>query len=110
MYNTFSEAVNGFSKNVIMFFGDSFVLAVLFWLLTTFGFVAIFHTFSFPVFIGYLLILLFIRVLISIASQQNIFKNLIALIPQQMALGLFIYKAFINTFHKQFEWKGRNIS
>jgi hypothetical protein len=41
MYTGFSDAVSGFSKNVIDFFGGSFLTAFLFWLITSFGFLAV---------------------------------------------------------------------
>jgi cellulose synthase/poly-beta-1,6-N-acetylglucosamine synthase-like glycosyltransferase len=46
MYSGFPEAVHGFSKNVTQFFGNSFILAILFWLITTFGFVTVFFRLS----------------------------------------------------------------
>lgn len=110
MYSGFNDAVNGFSKNVIMFFGNLFSLAILFWLITTFGFVIVYLSFPLNIFLGYLFVILLIRIFISIASEQNIFKNLLLIIPQQITLFIFIYKAIVNHFNKQFLWKGRNIS
>jgi len=110
MYHDFSDASNGFSKNVINFFGNSFVMASLFWFITTFGFLFVLFSSSTNAFLFYILIILITRILISIISQQNILQNILFLIPQQFALGLFIYKAIINLFKKQHQWKGRNIS
>jgi glycosyltransferase involved in cell wall biosynthesis len=42
MYSGFEEAVKGFSKNVSAFFGKSVIIATLFWLITTFGFLIVF--------------------------------------------------------------------
>lgn len=110
MYEGYSEAVNGFSKNVINFFGKSFIVATLFWLVTTFGFIAIIASFSPMLSILYLITIIATRVFISIVSRQNILLNLMLVIPQQITMGIFIYKAFINTTKKQYQWKGRNIS
>ncbi len=110
MYNSFSDAANGFSKNVVNFFGNSFALATIFWLITTFGFLVVLFNLSTNTFLFYILILLITRILISVSSQQNILQNIIFLIPQQFALGLFIYKAIINKLKNQHQWKGRNIS
>jgi glycosyltransferase involved in cell wall biosynthesis len=110
MYNGFTDAVNGFSKNVISFFGNSFVLALLFWLITTFGWIIIFNNLSFNQSLVYLLILLLTRIIISYISLQNIFLNIFMLIPQQLVLGMFIYKAFVNSITKNYKWKDRNIS
>ena len=109
MYRGFPEAVNGFSKNVIEFFGGSFIMALLFWLVTTFGFAVILFTLS-PVFLYvYLTIYLLTRIFVSAASSQNICVNIVFILPLQLSLGLFIYKAFINKNFRKFQWKGREI-
>ncbi len=41
MYTGYLDALEGFSKNVIAFFGNSFLLALLFWLVTSFGFLPV---------------------------------------------------------------------
>jgi hypothetical protein len=110
MYNGFNESVNGFSRNVVMFFGNSFLLALIFWIITTFGFIAVWITFPLLTFLLYLLILISTRIFVSIVSHQNIIINLMLAIPQQFTLGLIIFKSFINNQNKAFEWKGRNIS
>lgn len=110
MYTHFTEAVNGFSKNVFMFFGGSAILAFSFWLITTFGFVAVLFSFSKMVFLGYLAAILLTRIFISAVSHQNILLNMILMIPQQLTLGVILYRATANQLNKQFVWKGRNIS
>lgn len=110
MYNGFLEAANGFSRNVAMYFGNSLLLAVLFWLITTFGFIAVLFAFQPVVFWAYIAAVLLMRIIISAVSEQNILKNLILLIPQQVSLGVIIYKAILKRRKNQFEWKGRNIS
>ncbi len=110
MYSGFSESVNGFSKNVVAFFGNCFLLAALFWLITTFGFIAVTLTMPTVVLITYLVSYLMIRALISIASYQNVLKNLLYMLPLQLSMGLFIRKAFINRYFGKFEWKGRSLN
>lgn len=109
MYTGYNEAVNGFSKNVINFFGNSFILAILFWLITTVGIFAVYISLSIEYFILYLFVYLATRVVISIVSRQNILLNIILFIPQQLTLGHFIYKAFLNKTKNQVQWKGRNV-
>lgn len=108
MYNCFNEAVNGFSKNVVIFFGNSFSVALIFWLITCLGFLVFLY--DLKILILYFSIVLITRTLVSIASKQNVLANLILIIPQQLSLGLFIYKAFTNKLKNQHQWKGRNIS
>jgi len=110
MYKGFEEAVNGFSKNVINFFGNSFLLATIFWLITTFGIVLVWVVLPIRLFGLYLALLILTRVFISIVSRQNIIINLLLSLPQQLTMGIFILKAAINKKNKTFQWKGRTIS
>jgi len=109
MYHSLNEAVNGFSKNVVNFFGNSFFAAILFWVVTTFGFLVILSELSTGLFYTFLITVLASRVVVSFISKQNIFLNLILLMAQQVILGFLIYKAMIYKFNKQLKWKGRNI-
>jgi glycosyltransferase involved in cell wall biosynthesis len=109
MYPGFSEAVNGFSKNVTAFFGNSLLLSLLFWLITTFGFIPVLSAMSPFIFTIYLSAYLMTRIFISVTSEQNLLINLLLFIPQQISCGLFIYKAFTNRLFKDYQWKGRSI-
>jgi hypothetical protein len=110
MYKGFEEAIYGFSKNVIQFFGGSLVAAILFWFMTTFGFVVVLLQFSTSIFSAYLALLILTRIIVSLVSRQAILYNLLLAIPQQLVMGLFIYQAIINSFKKQYTWKDRKIS
>ncbi len=109
MYSGFEEAVNGFSKNVCTFFGNSVIIATLFWLITTFGFLVVLIELPLLFFSGFMVAFILARIIISIMSEQSIKDNLLFLIPQQISCGLFIYKAFINKNIKSYQWKGRKI-
>ncbi len=109
MYNGFGEAVHGFSKNVTQFFGNSFTIGILFWLVTTFGFVPVLLSYDLNFTGLYLLFVLLTRIFVSKASNQNIIINLVYLIPQQFSLFLFLSKALVNRFQNHYEWKGRKI-
>ena len=109
MYTGFDDSVKGFSKNVIAFFGNSFLIAVMFWLVTTFGFLPVLFFLPAGWFAAYITAYLLTRIMISVSSHQNILYNLIFIIPLQISLAIFIYRAFINRFFKSFEWKGRSI-
>lgn len=110
MYQGFSAAVNGFSKNVAEFFGGSYVLASLFWIITTFGFIAVLLILPLTCFIFYLLMYLSVRVAVSISSRQNILKNILYILPLQFSMGLFIVNSLTNKFFRKYSWKGREIS
>lgn len=109
MYNSYSESVNGFSKNLTTFFGGSTLLAVLFWTITTLGFTPILIVYSTGGFAIYLVAVLLIRLLVSITSRQSASKNFIYLLAQQVSLGIIIMKSIQNRLKKEHIWKGRNI-
>ncbi|TAJ09175.1 glycosyltransferase [Marinilabiliaceae bacterium JC017] len=109
MYTSGHEAVNGFSKNVTAFFGNSLVVSILFWLITTLGFLLVFASFPGELVFAFVLLYLSTRVCVSFQSKQNIVENVLFIIPQQVSLGLFIYFSFANNLKKQHQWKGRNI-
>lgn len=109
MYTGFTEALEGFSKNVIAFFGNSFLLAQLFWLVTSFGFLPVLFFLPLKIFVAYLAMYLLTRIFISVASRQNIINNLLYIVHLQFSMGIFIFKAFINKYFRKFQWKGRSI-
>lgn len=109
MYNGFKDAVNGFSKNVTAFFGNSIFLSLLFWSITTFGFLLILIKLPIYFFIVYVFTLIITRIMISLVSEQSVTENILFIIPMQISLGLFIFYAFINKNIKTYRWKGRDI-
>jgi glycosyltransferase involved in cell wall biosynthesis len=109
MYNGFRESVEGFSRNVFSMFGNSFIMAFSFWFFTTFGIVFIIAGFSLSMIMVYIALLTGTRVFVSIAGRQNVWMNLALFIPQQMALGLIIYRSLIKKLRGGHRWKGRNV-
>ncbi|OIP84275.1 MAG: hypothetical protein AUK44_03260 [Porphyromonadaceae bacterium CG2_30_38_12] len=110
MYDSYKASVSGFSKNIIMFFGNSKLLAILFWLITSVGFVVVLAALGMHYFLWFLVISLLTRIFVSVAAYQSVPKNLIFLIPQQLSMGYVIWKAL--NAHKKggFEWKNRKIN
>ncbi len=108
MYHSYSEALNGFSKNVLMFFGNQSFPAILFWFFTTLGFIAVLYV-SYELFLYYIGLILLTRILVSIISKQNIVSNILLLIPQHFFLLHVIIKAIGIKFTKNYVWKGRRI-
>lgn len=109
MYTGFSEAINGFSKNVVMFFGGSFMLAILFWSITTLGFIPVLFTRGITGLSFYLASVAAIRIFVSITSSQSVLNNIIFHFPQQFLLGLIILRAARSKLRRQYKWKGRII-
>jgi glycosyltransferase involved in cell wall biosynthesis len=67
MYTGFNDSVNGFSKNVTEFFGGSFILAILFWIVTTFGILVAIFALPLKLCIAYLILYFLTRIIISAA-------------------------------------------
>jgi len=109
MYQNYGEAVNGFSKNFIMFFGNSYIFATLFWLITTFGFIFILTFLTQKLIILYLSIVILVRILISAVSNQSIAFNLLYIIPQHISMGVILYRSIMNSLKKEHKWKGRSV-
>jgi len=110
MYQNYKEAVNGFSKNVISFFSDSFIVAIIFWLITTFGFIPVLFFLSVEFFLFYIFAFLLIRILVSYASCQHMGENLYYSLIQQIVLGKIIFQSIINKKNNKQIWKERNVS
>ncbi|MDD2191785.1 MAG: glycosyltransferase family 2 protein [Bacteroidales bacterium] len=109
MYNGLPDAIQGFSKNVNYFFGNSYILAILFWIITTFGIILVLLVQSLDLFLIYIITIILTRIYISLTSNQNILENILYIIPQQVILGIIIYKSIFNKRNKQFKWKDRMI-
>ena len=109
MYSGFGEAVGGFSKNIISFFGNSFVLAGIFWFVTTFGFIPVLISFPVNFFVVYIVMLLLIRLFVAIVSHQRILDSFLYFIPQQMVMGVVMFRSFLNKYFFHYQWKGRSV-
>jgi glycosyltransferase involved in cell wall biosynthesis len=109
MYHSFSEGVNGFAKNVKMFFGNSYTLAVLFWLITTFGFITVFLAGGLRYLLSYLAVMIFTRVAISTACDEPVFINILLMPFQQLSLGIIIARSIYLKVKKKYLWKGRKL-
>ena len=108
MYGGYSEALNGFAKNVFMFFGGYSFLSILFWIVTTIGFIPMLFV-NIRFLILYLTILVLTRAIVSSASGQNAVANILLMPLQQLFLLHVIIKAFIASKQKSHIWKERNI-
>jgi cellulose synthase/poly-beta-1,6-N-acetylglucosamine synthase-like glycosyltransferase len=109
MYHSWSEAVNGFSKNVFDFFGGSKLLAFLFAMITTFGFLPVVWAMHLNYIFIYLLLVAGLRGVVSYISRQNILQNILLAPVQQIVFLYVVMHAFILQQKKLTTWKGRNI-
>lgn len=109
MYDNYKEGVSGFSKNMVTFFGNSYLLAFIFWVLTTMSLVYI------PIYGNSVEIIVFFslylgtKFLFSITSKQNILINLLLTIPQHITMLVILIQSLIHKYTKKQQWKGRSI-
>ena len=108
MYNNYTEALNGFAKNVFMFFGNQPIIAFLFWLLSYLAWIPM-------ILLGtkwlaiYALAFILVHISTSISSKQNSFINLLLLPAHAWFMIQVLTKAFKIKRTKIHSWKGRNI-
>lgn len=108
MYNSYSEALKGFSKNILMFFGNSFSLSLFFWALVALGFIPILFVNTNYLAI-YVIEFVFIQLFYSLTSNQNFVINLLLFPLQQFFLLHAIINAILIKKGKPYTWKGRYI-
>ena len=109
MYTSYIEAIEGFSRSISSFFGNSLILATFFWFVTTFGFLFIIISLT-PIYLFfYIFIVLITKIFVSLASNQNILQNILYFPINQFVIAIVIIKAFTNKLNKNFQWKGRKI-
>lgn len=109
MYKGFREAIEGFSKNVFEFFGNSSLLTVFMALLTTFGFVPVYLGLGPEFAIAWLACVILVRLLVAYASRQSILQSILLLPLQQLAFFLVILAAIRVRIRGRSTWKGRTV-
>ena len=105
MYSRYTDAVDGFSKNIRLFFGKSVFVSIIMGILILFG-PLIVILYDVKLFLVYALVVVITKAMTSRTSNQSIIMNLIYHVPQ---LATFAY-IFLKSFNRQKEWKGRTIS
>lgn len=108
MYSTYEQAMEGFSKNIFAFFGNSVVAALLFWFITLTG---ILWMLALPWYAPavYVLAVLSTRWMISRISRQNAGINLRMHYTQLWTMGRLMFKSLHQQRNKSYQWKGRTI-
>ncbi|MCF8372810.1 MAG: glycosyltransferase family 2 protein [Bacteroidales bacterium] len=110
MYHGYKEAIEGFSKNINHFYGNSFVILFLSNIFVLAGSIFVWKTFGMAWFFGYIIGILAIRVFTSVASRQSLLKNLIYHPFQIISLIIISIHSFRKQKTKQLTWKDRKVS
>ena len=109
MYDSYGEAVEGFSRNIHAYFGNSYLVMVLFVVIVTLGFFPVWASFGGTGLLVYLGLVIFNRMAVSFASGQGVLTNVILAPLQVGALWHMSLKSLKNRFAGKTSWKGRTI-
>jgi hypothetical protein len=109
MYNSLPDAVRGFSKNVIDFFGGSVILLLLYIAITGVGFWAVLFYMPLVTFTAYLVVLAGMKVAASHLSRQPWLPNLLLFPLQQLVFIVLAVNSLYQKLTGRFFWKGRLI-
>lgn len=110
MYDNYEEAMEGFSKNIVAFFGNSYIAATLFWWVSLTGILWIALLLPAVWTLIYCIMIISTRVLISLTSHQSIKVNLTLHFVQLYNLGYLLYNSIKHKINKSYQWKGRVIT
>jgi chlorobactene glucosyltransferase len=110
MYSGFSEALEGFSKNVLVGFGNSiFVMSVYLFLLVVAPLLLIFFV-DIRLSLFALSLILLSRVMIALLSRQSLWKSIVLHPLQMLSFVLLASVAAQKKLTRSNTWKGRNVS
>lgn len=109
MYTNLSEAIDGFSKNIIQMLGGSIIFLLIYLLLISWSLPYLYFKYNFGMFLTIFLFMIVQRVLISKLSNQSIIENIILYPFQLIILNFISYKSIIKKYNKSLVWKGRKL-
>ncbi len=109
MYGSLNEALQGFSKNVLAFFGNNIPIAVTIMLVTTFGVIPVYLAFGGRVLLVYFAGALLLRLLVACLSKQDIWQNIATAPLQQFIFCVMVVLAIHKRRKRKNTWKGRII-
>lgn len=109
MYSSGREAIKGFAKNIIRFFGNSVVFALFHVVLTSFGFFIMLFVPDFRFLSGYILGVLIYKAVLSRLEKESILKAWLLIIPRQLMLVTVFLRAIFYRVNQSYNWKGRTI-
>ncbi|MFO7867772.1 MAG: glycosyltransferase family A protein [Bacteroidales bacterium] len=109
MYSGGKEALIGFSKNYLAFFGNSYIWAIVFWMLTIVGSVPVLLLEPFPVFLLYVCCGIALKIGVAYVSNQSVMVHIRYAFFHHCIMGILICLSVWFTCNKKLVWKGRNI-
>ena len=108
MYHSYDDALNGFAKNIFMFFGNVPVLAFIFWNLSILGILPII-IYNIQIAVAYFAASLLVLILYAITCRQNMITTILFFPANLLFMLQVMVKALKIRKQKNYSWKGRNI-
>lgn len=106
MYHSYNDALNGFSKNIFMFFGNSKILAIIFWVIVSFGFLPVFF-YNINYGFIYLFVVTLIQMIIAKLSNKKIWESVLYFPLQLIFILQVMFKSIKERKKGGYQWKGR---
>jgi glycosyltransferase involved in cell wall biosynthesis len=110
MYESYSEAITGFTKNINSFFGGSVFVTLIFTLVVTIGPFIVLFNLPFLFTFLYFFCLISSRLLIAKISEQKPFLNVILWPLQHFAFLHLVFRSMVFIKTKRLIWKGREVA
>lgn len=107
MYTNYTEGLNGFTKNVVEFFGGNAFVTFLYGLITIFGILFIFLNWGWQMLFVFAGMVILNRLFVSLSSKQPVFNNFFLHIPQMITFVIIIFKGIRVKLTGKYTWKGR---
>lgn len=109
MYVGLDDAIEGFTKSIFQFFGNSILATISFGIIITIAPFIIYFYMGAWWLTAYIAGVVSIRFFVSLASKQTVVLNVLLAVPQHLVFLLIIGMGLINKKQKKLIWKGRNI-
>ena len=109
MYEGYADAVNGFAKNVITMFGDSYFFISFFVLLSLLGWIAVGLGLGLWGLAAYAFMAVILNISVAATGRQNIGASLLFFPERMLAFCTIVVKAFTIKYRKNYTWKDRTI-
>jgi len=110
MYQSFEEAVIGFSRNIHEYFGGRRVFMLAFWFIICFEPFIVFFASGWTFLSLFVLLVLANRLFISAANRQNIFLSVLLHPLQMISFTAIVFYNIFRRIKKETTWKGRKIN
>jgi chlorobactene glucosyltransferase len=109
MYKSYSEAVNGFSKNFLAGFNYSIITLLIYLVIIIGGPMIVMMTLNLQMIVFMIGLIILTRIMISLSASQNAWLNVLLHPLQMINLTIIAFMAIQKYLTKTTVWKGRQV-